>query len=64
VFEVLLRNAPGGLTVSGDPSFLSDWQAAYPPLRAQTAPALSDQRRRRRQRGPVAHGEVRRDVAA
>ena len=32
VFIGLLRIAPGGLTVSGDPASLLDWKAAYPPL--------------------------------
>ena len=32
VFLGLLRSAPGGLTLSGNPPLLSDCQAAYPPL--------------------------------
>ncbi len=39
VFEGLLRIAPGGLPVSGNPPLLSNWKAAYPPLWAQVGPA-------------------------
>jgi len=31
----LLRLAPGGRPVSGDPPFLANWKAVYPPLWAQ-----------------------------
>src|SRR5665213_1869826 len=35
MFIGLLRLAPGGLPISGNPPLLANWKAAYPPLWAQ-----------------------------
>jgi hypothetical protein len=54
VFVGLLRSAPGGRSVSGNPAS-ANWEAAYPPLRAQTAPGNSDHAGNRRRWGPATH---------
>ena len=63
VFVGLIRSAPGGLTVSGNPPLLSDCQAASPPLWAQTKNAALRPAANPAVAGPRGARLARRDVS-